>query len=258
MLVDAHAHLDELSLSNFATGLIDSDLSIQIISNSVDLGSSIRNVQLAAKSQKIIPFVGIHPDIFQKSGADFDLEQAVEKLRDLSEYSSGIGEIGLDPKYGFLEKQEQLFLSMLEISEATGLPTTIHSRDSVSKILEILSSFNLKGSILFHWFAGQENELNKLEQKGLFVSYGPSVIFSKRMKTLLEKSNMDLILPETDSPTAFTFFNQLSISTPLLIGSVVFGISLAKKIRFAELCSTLCANVQSYLRTQTSLRVKSK
>jgi TatD DNase family protein len=257
-IVDAHAHLDDRSLAQFVEQMRISSPSVIVISNSVDLNSSVRNIELSKSTQSVIPFVGIHPEIFRSPNemTREERESMVEKISDLSALSSGIGEIGIDPKYGHIEYQESVFVSMLAVAEKSGVPVAIHSRDSVGRIFDILTTFNLKGSILFHWFAGTEDELQKLADRGIFVSYGPSIMYSKRMASLAEKSNADLILSETDSPTPFSFVAR--ISTPYLIATVVFKLALIKDVSFQEMRKILFANTVRYLGTQTSLRVRGK
>ncbi len=123
------------------------------------------------------------------------------------------------------------------------------------KILQILTTFSLKGSVLFHWFAGSESELKQIKDRGYYVSYGPSILYSKRMGMLVEKSARDRILPETDSPTPFSSLTQ-GISTPFLISSVAFKIGLITKVNFDQVKEMLYENVLRYLGTQNSLRVK--
>jgi len=260
LLVDAHAHLNDPILSDFVTKIPFPEINIAIVTNSVDSESSIRNIELGKTSSKIIPFVGIHPEIFRRQdlvGMNPNLDEMVAKVGSLSSASSGIGEIGIDPKYGNVERQERLFLSMLSLAERTKLPVSIHSRDSVSRITESLTTFNLKSSILFHWFAGTEQELVQLRDKGIFVSFGPVILFSKRMGKLVEGCESDLMLSETDAPTPFASLTRES-STPFLIASPVFKLCYIKKMPFVEMENVLFENTCKYLGTQTSLRVKGK
>jgi TatD DNase family protein len=259
LLVDAHAHLDDVRLLPFIESIENPELGVLVISNSVDYNSSIKNLNLGKNSGKIIPFVGIHPEIFShRSGklipTSGDLQKMTEEIEKIIPRSSGVGEIGIDPKYGSVKEQEFLFSLMLSLCENTVLPIAVHSRDSVSSILQILSTFNLKSPVLFHWFAGSDSELIQVIDRGIFVSYGPSIIVSKRLRTLVEKSEIDLILPETDSPTPFASLNH-SFSSPILIASVIFKIGLIRKIQFDEAKEIFRENVTRYLGTQNSLRV---
>jgi len=262
LLVDAHAHLDEPGLEDFVEVLCNTGTQIVVVSNSVNLDSSIKNLELCNRSDKIWSFVGIHPDVvrpknYGKSVTPEILDEMIEGVRKIAGRSSGIGEIGLDPKYGFEKEQERLFHGMLSICEKTTLPSSIHNRNSVAKILDILSTFALKGSVLLHWFAGTEEELKKIQDRGFYVSFGQSILTSKRMQGLVDKTSIDFLLPETDAPTPFAGLNN-SIGTPFLIASVVFEICFIKKISFEELQEKMEKTLWNYLGTQTSLRVRRK
>jgi TatD DNase family protein len=254
-MVDAHAHLDEDALAGFVDTLSQTDTQITVISNSVNPESSRRNIELGKACDKILPFVGMHPDYFQQNPeSKGHLQETIEGISKLSGQSRGIGEIGLDPKYESFPEQEKLFREMLSLAEKTRLPSSIHNRNSVARILEILLTFSLKGSVLLHWFAGSEQELSQILDQGYFVSYGPSILASKRMRSLVEKTEINFLLPETDAPTPYRSLNR-SISTPFLIASVVFEMSLIKNIPFPEMREKLQKNLERYLGTQTSLRV---
>jgi len=252
--VDAHAHLNENSLSNFVDFMVQSALGLQVISNSVDFESSVRNIDLSKRNGNIIPFVGIHPEIFSGIGessiATESVDSMVESLMTVVPSCCGIGEIGLDPKYAHDSEQEYLFKLLLGISEKTGLPVSIHNRDSVSRVLDFLSTFNLKGGVLLHWFAGSEKELAQIQDRGTYVSFGPSLLFSKRIERIFEKSELDLILSETDSPTSFSSINE-GRGTPILVPSVVFKMSLIKNVGFDSLIDRLESNTRRYLERKT-------
>ena len=249
-LVDAHAHFDSLELESLPLDLDQS--SISVISNSVNVESSVRNLELAKKFASIVPFVGIHPEIFRPSRNDFskvDLDGMVEKVATLLKFAKGIGEIGLDPSYGRVDNQRYLFSKILETAEKTRHPVTLHSRDAIAVVLEILSTYNLKSRILFHWFAGAESELKRVHDAGMYTSFGPSIIFSKRIGTLLQLSDRRYILAETDSPTRFRSLLD-SPSNPTLVSSVVFQMGLLLNLPFDQTCELTNTNAENYLTTQ--------
>ncbi len=252
--MDAHAHLDENSLSNFVDMMSRSDFGLTVISNSVDFESSVRNIGLSNESTEIIPFVGIHPEIFSRNGeskiSTKSVDTMIQSLMTIVPFCRGIGEIGLDPKYGHDGEQEYLFRQMLRISEEAGIPISIHNRNSVSRVLDLISTFNLKGAILLHWFAGSDEELTRIQDRGIYISFGPALLFSKRIGRIFEKSDLDLVLSETDSPTPFASIND-GRSTPMLIPSVVFKMSLIKNISFEWLNDRLESNARRYLERKT-------
>ena len=227
-------------------------LQLRVITSSVDPESSFRNIELGKQSDAIIPFVGIHPEIFKRPENERiqrgDLDIMTQEVANLLDSAEGIGEIGLDPCYGQQESQEYLLNNILSIAERSTLPIVFHCRETVPDILNALDSYRLRSNLLFHWFAGSEEELRKLHDRSIYTSYGPSIIFSKRMAGLVKFSNPDFILAETDSPTPFRSLHD-GPSTPFLVNSVAFKIGLIVNKSFENACEMLETNVNKYLST---------
>lgn len=253
MFVDAHVHLDHEALHNFSNMIIKCESSFSFFTNSVDYQSSLVNIDLSKRNRSIKPFVGIHPEVFSKSVsaamARSELDRMIEKVAALFPAASGIGEIGLDDKYGSSEEQKYLLSSLLKLAESTNLPISFHCRDSIRRILDVISSYRIRGNILFHWFAGSESELSEVHDRGIYTSFGPSIIFSKRMSALVGASSQNLILAETDSPTSYRSLLERT-STPFLVTSVIFKMCLTRKISFDSMAETVASNSIAYLGTQ--------
>lgn len=249
MIVDTHAHLDSPELEGFLSSHDQSGL--RIVSNSVNVDSSVRNLDIAKEFASVVPFVGIHPEIFRNRGnlSKEEIDNMAERILLLSKSAKGIGEIGLDPKYGRVYDQKYLFTKMLEIAEKAKLPISIHSRDATSEVLEHLSAHVLKSGILFHWFTGAEIELERIHALGMYTSFGPSIIFSKRMGNLVRISDRRFILAETDSPTRFRSLLDAP-SNPALVSSVVFQMSRLLNLTFDQTCELTNVNSKNYLSTQ--------
>ncbi|MDG6908166.1 MAG: TatD family hydrolase [Nitrososphaerota archaeon] len=251
-LTDAHAHLNGNELAHFRETLEFLDF-LRVISNSVDLESSEDNIRFAKKCSRLVPFVGIHPEIFGRPenaklprGA---LDDMVDGLGRLLKDAKGIGEIGLDPKYDQEENQMHLLRGILSHAESHTIPITFHCRETTSQIIEVLSSYRLHQPILFHWFSGSESELKRLHERGFYTSFGPSILFSRRLRELVLASDRRLILAETDSPTSFqSLFN--GPSTPFMIPSVAFKMSQILDISLKDVCELTDSNATKYLLTQ--------
>ena len=75
---------------------------------------------------------------------------------------SGIGEIGLDRTYitseDEWETQKQIFSNQLSFAEKFQKPVSIHSRNTLDDIFDILSSFKIQ-IVLLHWFDGSKKQL---------------------------------------------------------------------------------------------------
>ena len=131
-------------------------------------------------------FIGIAPQYWQEYR--FDLEDKIKGKK-------GVGEIGLDAKIGNLEDQEKVFIHQLEIAEKFSKPVQIHCRDCFDRILQIMSSYEIKA--LFHFFSGDIEHYKKIIDRGWYISI-PPVPSQKRKKAIIYDPNF--VLVESDSP----------------------------------------------------------
>ncbi|MDP8889055.1 MAG: TatD family hydrolase [Thermoproteota archaeon] len=247
MLFDAHIHLTDSSYSGYVHHIISSLSMMKIIACSVtvDVETTIRSFDLFNTHRNVIKqFIGIHPE----SSAREDLERFREIFNSNLQSIDGIGEIGLDGTYDVpIKQQEYVFLAMLELAELTGRPVSIHSRRMLDRVLEMLSSYRIK-SVLLHWFAGSKKQLAICMDRGLYVSYGPPLVYSEDKKVLLKNTDRDRFLVETDGPVQYSrcFENKPSISTSCLV-SVVASVAYTLGISYDEIVELLQKNSEAYL-----------
>ncbi|MHB8568317.1 MAG: TatD family hydrolase [Nitrososphaerales archaeon] len=256
VVADCHAHLPDIKLGSFLESYKNyagSFKNFLVISNSVDETTSLQNLKLAGTINGMKAFVGIHPQVFLD--AHFPRQQEaidskVALIGSALQKATGIGEIGLDHTYGRFEDQLYLYSRMLEIAEKAAVPITIHSRSTLMTSLEVLSSYKLTGAVLFHWFSGTKEELRLVQDRGFFVSFGPAVLYSKRLQLILTSGDIELILAETDSPLQMnSLFDGLE-AYPFMISTVLFKMSSILGKRFDEMVSITDDNAKSYLQTQ--------
>jgi TatD DNase family protein len=120
-----------------------------------------------------------------------------------------IGEIGLDYKYATTPEekriQERAFLDQMAVAAEHRLPINLHSRRALRDTMEQAVTFHKATGLpaLIHWFAHSQKLLKRTNEEGIFVSVGPSVLFSNDALALAALINPRLILVETDSPIAF-------------------------------------------------------
>ena len=211
----------------------------------VDVETTIRSFNLFNTHRNVIKqFIGIHPE----SSAREDLERFREIFNSNLQSIDGVGEIGLDGTYDVpIKQQEYVFLAMLELAELTGRPVSIHSRRMLDRVLEMLSSYRIK-SVLLHWFAGSKKQLAICMDRGLYVSYGPPLVYSEDKKVLLKNTHRDRFLVETDGPVQYSrcFENKPSISTSCLV-SVVASVAYTLGISYDEIVELLQKNSEAYL-----------
>ncbi len=211
----------------------------------VDVETTLRSFNLFNSHRNVVKqFIGIHPE----ASAREDLEKFREIFRSNLQSIDGIGEIGLDGTYDVsIKRQEYVFSAMLELAESTGRPVSIHSRRMLDRVLEMLSSYRIK-SVLLHWFAGSKKQLAKCMDTGLYVSYGPALIYSEDKKVLLKNTNRDRILVETDGPVQYSrcFERKPAISTSCLV-SVVASVACTIGMTYDEAVELLQKNSEAYL-----------
>jgi len=237
---DAHLHLGAYADAEGSTALARG-AKIVLYSASTDLPDSERNLELARKSPDLIKaFVGVHPS---EAGKGFEEEE----LESLSRHATGIGEVGLDPKYSAVAEgsaQLRIFRVQLELAERLGRPVQVHSRDAEQACLENLESFD-PPSVLLHWFQGSE-VAPKAAAKRYYVSFGPAILYSKKLAGIARSYPSDLILTESDAPVTYSPLGE-AVSGPSLIPSVVFFLSQLLGLDFAETASMVSENSRRYL-----------
>ncbi|HEX5921691.1 MAG TPA: TatD family hydrolase [Nitrososphaeraceae archaeon] len=226
MLYDSHIHLTDTEYDNFLPSILVTLKGMSIKACSVAVNNSTSSKALRLFGGKdihniVYNFLGIHPQY-----ADENISQFEEMVGSNIHNIDGIGEIGLDPTYYNQDKntkamQDQVFTKMLTIAETYDKPISVHSRQSLDEILNVLSSYNLKKTCL-HWFDGSPQQLEKSLDMGLYVSFGPSLIYSKKKQGLLKLTDQRKLLIETDGPVRYPscFKNVITLPTSVLMSVV--------------------------------------
>jgi TatD DNase family protein len=246
-LFDAHIHLSDTEYASEIELIINSmkKVGIKACAVSMDNESSQITLDLAKKSDLILPFIGIHPE-----KASDDLQLNIDLIHKNSGFISGIGEIGLDKTYVTNEeeftRQKKVFTKLLEEAEKLKKPVSVHSRRTLDEIFEIIPSFHISGFLL-HWFDGNKKQLKKAMDLGCFVSYGPVTVYSPDKQMLASNTDQDRILVETDGPVKFSRCFGMKSAQITFIPSVVFCISKILRNSYDETASILEANSKNYL-----------
>ncbi len=236
---DSHLHLDGRTASQAVPLAVETGT--LLLTCGVNRESSERGLDLQAAHPDVVKaFVGVHPSEAEKAGDTKWLKEALSVAK-------GLGEVGLDPKYSPVASggaQARVFLSQLEAAEAMRRPVQVHSRGAERECLDALKSHRL-GGVLMHWFQDGER-LREVTEEGYFVSFGPSLIYSKRLQRLASRCDRTLTLTETDSPVPF---GPLGGSNgPSLIPSVVFKLAELWRTPFEDARAAVAENAARYLR----------
>ena len=236
--VDSHLHLrDSEAVSQVAFAEATQTLLVTCSEDRETSSFALR--QAVAYPETVKAFVGVHPSEALKTTDLSWLARDVER-------ASGIGETGLDPKYsenGAGSAQMKAFLAQLEMAHAARKPSQVHSRDAERECLDALGGFAL-GAVLMHWFQG-EGLLQEVAERGYYVSFGPSLLYSKKLQRMALRFSHDQVLVETDSPVPFGPLG--GVHGPSLVPSVVFKLSELWRQRFEETRVAVTGNAMHFL-----------
>jgi TatD DNase family protein len=236
--VDSHLHLDSADAANIIA--FAENAGAVLLACGVDRQTSMSTARLAAAHPEIVRhFVGIHPSEARRGRELGWLEDAAKK-------ASGVGEIGLDPTYssiGTKSAQMKVFQRQLAAASKLSLPIQVHSRKAEKECLEIQGSFAVR-TVLMHWLE-DEGALPIVTSRGYYVSFGPALLYSKKLQRMVRKSNSDLVLAESDSPVAYGPLG--GVHGPSLIPSVLFKIAELWGKPFKDTQEVVSANTLRYL-----------
>ena len=244
---DSHIHLSDPEYASYVDTILNGMKSMRIKACcvSMDNDNSLKSIELAKKSEFVLPFIGIHPEC-----AYDDLEKMNSLIEECHTNISGIGEIGLDPTYVKNEddtkRQKHVFQTLLESAEKYEKPVSIHSRKSLDDVLEIMTSYKTEHALL-HWFDGNKKQLRRAMDMGFFVSYGPVTVYANDKQSLLSRTDQSKILVETDGPVRFSRCFESKSGQLGFIPSVVFCASKVLDKSFDDMVCLLENNSKSYL-----------
>jgi len=252
--VDAHIHLSDPEYRNKINQLIEDAKHsnvLALISNSMNLETSYKSLQLAEENPNIVyAALGIHPWNSQNL-KPHEIEETANLI--VKEASArrivAIGEIGLDPQYAKNEEQQKMqhkaFYEMLSAAEKTSLPIIIHSRGSSEEIMSLLPSYHVK-KVLFHWFIRPIKLLHMIVDRGYYISEGPASVFSKGVKEVIKRVPLSNLLTETDGPVQFFGPFKNKMTTPSFIPLVVNAIAQIKGAEEAEVANQILQNFTNF------------
>ena len=236
--VDSHLHLDSPDADQLvALARADGILLMAC-------GTNRETSELVLRSAASVPetvraFVGVHP-------SEASPGTSLDWLSGLLGRASGLGEVGLDPRYsevGPRGAQMAALQGQLEVAGRLGKPVQVHSRDAEMECLEALGSAGV-GPVLMHWFQ-KEEALAEVLDRGYFVSFGPAVLYSKKAQRMASRCGPAQALPESDSPVPYRPLG--GAHGPSLVPSVVFKLAEVWRVSFEEAGLALADNAARFL-----------
>lgn len=142
--------------------------------------------------------LGLHPEILSSKMNEVDM--LLSNIR----YCKYIGEVGIDGseqyKSSYLAQKDLFQELVLTAEKCGGRIISIHSRNAVKDVLDIIER-NIDTSIpILHWFSGTLKDVERANILDCWFSINPEMLSSKKGKNLVSKMPLTKILPETDAP----------------------------------------------------------
>lgn len=154
--------------------------------------------RMFANYENIEVAVGLHPEVAaKKAGERALLVSSISKARI-------VGEVGLDgsPMHqGTMPLQELILREVLiECERVGGKILSIHSRNSSSRVLDLVEQHCRMSTPVLHWFSGSLQETRRAVALGCWFSVGPAMLRGAKGRAILQELPVDRVLPETDGP----------------------------------------------------------
>ncbi len=143
--------------------------------------------------------VGLHPWHIENFDEPENLEKNLEgAVR--NENVVAIGECGLDKIIKVpLEKQKNIFLKQIRISEENDLPVIIHCVKAYQELLEIRKDTNANQAWILHGFNSSAQLADDMIDKGIYISAGSRLLHSsKKCHEILNSMPKEFLFIETD------------------------------------------------------------
>ena len=137
-----------------------------------------------------------------------------------------------------------VFNRQLEIAEKFNKPVVVHSRDSIGETYNILSKYNLKGSI--HCYSGSLEMAKLFIKLGYKLGVGGIITFknAKNIKEVVKNVDLSYILLETDSPYLSPEPYKGSENNPSNIPVIAESIASIKGVTNIDVARVTTANAE--------------
>jgi TatD DNase family protein len=221
MFIDVHCHLERFSEKEIELILEEcKNKNVRlIITDGIDIKTNRTTLSLAEKfpqiekSLQLVGLLDVHGakrcgikaalGIYPIDALSLSEKQLNEEIKFIENNKSkiiSVGEVGLDlQESDNLEKQKEILIKFIKLSNKLNKPLTIHSRKAERECLALLEEHKAK-KVLMHHFAGRLTMVNQIVDNGWFLSIPSSIEYSEHFQQMVKRAPLSSLLCETDSP----------------------------------------------------------
>jgi len=258
-VLDSHTHLDitvhEAGVPGGTTGADPVDALItaaakagvdRLVQVGVDLESSRWGADLAARDDRVLAAVALHPNEAPRLD---DLDEALRGIEALAALPRvrGVGETGMDTfRTGEdgRDAQERSFRAHIAIAKRYGKALIIHDREAHADVLRILDDEGAPDTVILHCFSGDAEFAADCVRRGYLLSFAGTVTFTGApgLRAAAALTPLSQVLVETDAPYLTPTPYRGRPNASYLIPVTVRALATHMDADLDELCAAISAN----------------
>jgi TatD DNase family protein len=263
MFIDTHCHLemvaglpigarlDEPHLNRIGTILKEAGAQQvnRIITVGTNAVTSMDCIVMAQRFDHVAAAIGIHPcDVNDGWRIDFD---QIKKLAQHARENKviALGETGLDYYHKPFDKELQIksFKAHLDLAVTTGLPLTLHVRESADDAMAILESYKGKIRAAMHCFQQSLEVAKTVIDWGFYLGISGTVTYPKNesLRQIVKEVSLDHLILETDAPFLPPQPHRGKPNHPAYMPLIVDEVARVLKMSAAEVGQITTANANA-------------
>ena len=243
MFIDTHCHISKEyfdDIPNLIDKIVKSGVN-KVIVNGCDMKSNLEVLELVEKYDSVYGALGFHPTELD----DFSDEQLIWLEKNINNKKIvAIGEIGLDYHYDNTDKlkQKEVFEKQLQIASKYHKPVIVHSRDAINDTYNIISKYNVVGSL--HCFSSSKEMAERFIKLGFYIGIGGVCTYknAKEIKEVIKAIDLEYIILETDTPYLSPEPVRKEKNTPCNIPIIASYIASLKDVDLSIVSKVTTAN----------------
>jgi len=249
-MIDIHCHLE--FIKNKVEVLEEARKKMEAIITSVADPKNAKNILDLAKKYQNFLFIslGFHPECL-KDYKDEEIRKYLDLIKDFRDEIVAIGEVGLDFSQELKnidrERMEKVFSLFIDLAEELDLPLVIHARDAFPETIEILKEKGPK-KVCLHCFSGSEGNLKEALNLGYFISFATNICWTKKHPRLAQKTPLERMLLETDSPWLDPENPKGLNNQPWKISLSIKKVAEIKNMSFEKVRETITKNAREFFK----------
>ncbi len=221
-----------------------------VVQVGVTLESSKWSAGLAAKHDRVLAAVAIHPNEAPLYETRAALDVAIAEIAELATQPRvrAIGETGLDffrtEGDESIALQKYSFEEHIRIAKENNIALMIHDREAHAEVVETLKRVGAPEKVVFHCYSGDVDLAETCNKNGWYMSFAGNITIKRNqhLRDSLAIARKELILVETDAPFLTPEPYRGRPNASYLVPITVRKIAEVREVEVNEISAQLTAN----------------